>query len=212
MIAAALSVAVSAVFSGVLARRWPGRRRPHEAAWAVGLAMFAVAAAGGLARQLSGVTELNYKTFYLFGALLNVPWLALGTLFLLAPRTVARRVLWGLVAFSALCVVAIAISPVDLAKAADTGKGFDAAPLPRYLALISNVAGTIVLAGGALWSAWVFLRRRHNGRRALGNVVIAAGVIVVAAGGTAAFTGASGILEWTNFLGVLVMFAGFLLI
>jgi drug/metabolite transporter (DMT)-like permease len=63
-----------------------------------------------------------------------------------------------------------------------------------------------------LWSAWIFLRKRHNGRRALANVVIAVGVLIVAAGGTAAFTGLGGVLEYTNLLGLAVMFAGFLLI
>ena len=45
----------------------------------------------------------------------------------------------------------------------------------------------------------------------MANVVIAAGVFIAAAGGTAAFTGASGILELTNLIGVSVMFVGFLL-
>ena len=33
-----------------------------------------------------------------------------------------------------------------------------------------------------------------------------------ALGGTAAFTGASGVVEWTNFVGVTFIFAGFLLV
>ena len=64
----------------------------------------------------------------------------------------------------------------------------------------------------ALWSAWRFLRARHEGRRALANVIIAAGVLVAAAGGTAAFTGASGVVEWTNLAGVSLIFVGFLLV
>ena len=68
------------------------------------------------------------------------------------------------------------------------------------------------LVGGALWSAYVFLTRRHEGRRALANVIIACGVLVAAAGGTAAFTGATGIVEWTNFVGVTLIFVGFLLV
>jgi hypothetical protein len=68
-----------------------------------------------------------------------------------------------------------------------------------------------VLIGGALWSAWVFFRRRNEGRRALANAVIAVGVLIAALGGTVAFTGASGVLELTNLIGVSVMFVGFLL-
>ena len=68
-----------------------------------------------------------------------------------------------------------------------------------------------MLIGGALWSAWQFASKRHNGRRALSNVIIALGVIIVAVGGTVTFTGANGILEYTNLAGLAVMFAGFLL-
>ena len=42
-------------------------------------------------------------------------------------------------------------------------------------------------------------------------MLIAAGVLVAAAGGTAAFTGASGVVEWTNFAGISLIFGGFLL-
>ena len=100
---------------------------------------------------------------------------------------------------------------IDIAVAVDTGKGFPDGSLPRILAAIGSGVGSLVLIGGALWSAWVFLRRRDQGRRALANAVIALGVFIAAAGGTVAFTGASGILELTNLIGVSVMFVGFLL-
>jgi len=209
--AAALSALVSAVFAVVMGARYLTRRKPHQLAWTVGLAMFAAAAVAGALARTAGATETEYRVFYLFGAILNVAWLALGTLYLLAPR-VARWALWGVLAISVVAAVAVFTSPVNLSAAVDTGKGFDAAPLPRILAAIGSGVGSVVLIGGALWSAWVFLRRRHEGRRALGNVIIAVGVFVAAAGGTAAFTGASGVVEWTNFAGVTLIFIGFLLV
>jgi hypothetical protein len=69
-----------------------------------------------------------------------------------------------------------------------------------------------VLFGGAIWSAFGFMRRRQQGRRALANVLIAAGVLVAAFGGAAAFTGASGFVEWTNLVAISLIFAGFLLV
>ena len=211
MIAAVLSAVVSAVFAGVLALRYARRRRPHQLVWTIGLAMFTLAAAAGVLARSGGATEVEYRLFYLFGAILNVAWLALGTTYLLAPRA-ARRALWGLLAFTVLASVAVFASPVDLSAAADTGKGFDRAPLPRILAGLGSGLGSLVLVAGALWSAWRFLRARHEGRRALANVIIAAGVLVAAAGGTAAFTGASGVVEWTNLAGVSLIFVGFLLV
>ena len=211
MSAAALSALVSAVFAVVMGARYVRRRRAHQLAWTIGLAMFAAAAVAGAMARMAGATESEYRVFYLFGAILNVAWLALGTLFLLVPR-VARWAVWGVVALTVIAAGAVLTAPVNLDAAVDTGRGFDAAPLPRILAGIGSGLGSVILIGGALWSAWVFLRRRHEGRRALGNVIIAAGVLVAAAGGTAAFTGASGVVEWTNFAGVTLIFVGFLLV
>jgi len=129
VIAAVLSAVVSAVFAGVLALRYARRRRPHQLVWTIGLAMFTLAAAAGVLARSGGATEAEYRLFYLFGAILNVAWLALGTTYLLAPRA-ARRALWGLLAFTALASVAVFASPVDLSAAADTGKGFDRASSP----------------------------------------------------------------------------------
>ena len=211
MTAAALSAIVSAVFAAVMGARYLSRRRAHQLAWTIGLAMFAAAAVAGALARSGGATEAEYRVFYLFGAILNVAWLALGTVFLLVPR-VARWALWGVLALTIVAALAVFTSPVDLSAAVDTGRGFDQAPLPRILAGIGSGIGSVILIGGALWSAWVFLRRRHEGRRALGNVIIAIGVLVAAAGGTAAFTGASGVVEWTNFAGVTLIFVGFLLV
>ncbi len=205
-----VTATVSAAFALAVALRYGRSRRAALLAWAIGLAMFAVAAlAGGLARA-GDATEAEYRVFYLFGGILNVAWLALGTVLIVAPRA-GRATLALVAALTLVAAYAVFTTPVDLRVALDTGRGFPDGSLPRILAAIGSGAGSLALIGGALWSAWVFLRRRHNGRRALSNVVIAAGVLIVAAGGTATFTGASGILELTNLVGVSVMFAGFLL-
>ena len=191
--------------------RWQARRRRHEAAWSVALLLFAVAAGALAAGAQGGWSGPVFRVFYLFGAITNVAWLALGTVFIVAPRFGRVALLMVL----ALCVVAayaVFASPVNIAVAVDTGKGYPDGSLPRILAAIGSGVGSLVLIGGALWSAWVFLRRRNQGRRAVANAVIAIGVFIVAAGGTVAFTGASGILELTNLVGVSVMFVGFLLI
>jgi len=206
-----ITVFVSGAFAVAVAMQYARKRRPSQLAWAIGLVLFTVAAFMGYLARSGGATELEYRLFYLFGAIANVAWLALGTLFIVAPRY-GRAALALVLALSAVAVYAVFASPVDIAVAVDTGKGYPDGSLPRILAAIGSGVGSIVLFGGALWSAWVFFRRRNQGRRAVANAVIAVGVLIVAAGGTVAFTGASGILEATNLLGVSVMFVGFLLI
>lgn len=208
-----LTALVAGVFAVVVAVHHARTRRTALLAWAVGLAMFAVASvAGGLARSTVPTTG-EYRTFYLFGAILNVAWLGLGTVLLL----VASRT-WRLVAFafvlvlSAVSLYAVLATSVDLSVAIATGRGFPDGSAPRILAGVGSGLGSVALIGGALWSAWIFFRKRQNGRRAIANVIIAVGVFVVAAGGTVTLTGANNVLEVTNLVGIAVMFAGFLLV
>jgi len=208
----AITALVAAAFAIVVLRQYLGHHKTYQLMWAVGFAMFAVAAFAGYLARSGGTTETEYRFFYLFGAILNVAWLALGTVYLLAPRRWANVALGVVIVLSLLGTYAVVAAPINLASAADNGKGYPDGSLSRILAGVGSGLGSIVLIGGALWSAWIFLRRRHNGRRALANVIIAVGVFIVAAGGTATFTGASGVLELANLVGLAVMFAGFLLI
>jgi hypothetical protein len=205
-----ITTLVSGAFAVAVAMQYLRKRRPSQAAWAVGLLLFTIAAFMGFLARSSGASEIEYRLFYLFGAIANVAWLALGTVYIVAPRF-GRVALGVVLALCAVAAYAVFASPVDIAVAVDTGKGYPDGSLPRILAAIGSGVGSLVLIGGALWSAWVFFRRRHQGRRALANAIIAVGVFVVAAGGTVAFTGASGILELTNLLGISIMFVGFLL-
>ena len=209
---AVLATVVSAVFALVVLRQYLRQRKPYQLMWAIGLFLFAIAAGAGALARGGGVNATEYRVFYLFGAILNVAWLGLGTVYLLAGRRWASVALAAVGLLSVVAAFAVFAAPVDVAAAADSGRGFQDAPLPRILAGIGSGVGSVVLIGGALWSAWVFLQRRRNGRRAVANIVIAVGVLIVAVGGTATFTGASGVLELTNLVGISVMFAGFLLV
>ena len=207
-----ITAVLAAAFAIVVLARYVRSRRLALLGWALGLVMFAVAAfAGGLAR--SGTpTPGEYRTFYLFGAILNVAWLGLGTALLLsASRTWRNAAIALVLLLSAVSLYAVFTTPVNLTAAMATGRGFPDGSLPRILAGVGSGVGSLVLIGGALWSAWVFFRRRHSGRRAVSNVIIAIGVLIAAAGGTATLTGANNILEVTNLLGIAVMFGGFLL-
>jgi hypothetical protein len=208
----AITALVAAVFALVVLRQYAGHRKTYQLMWATGFGMFAVAAFAGYLARSGGATDTEYRLFYLFGAILNVAWLALGTVYLLAPRRWARLALVAVALLSAVAAYAVFAPPVDLAAGVAGRPAYPNGSLPRLLALIGSGVGSVVLIGGALWSAWIFLRKRHNGRRALANVIIAVGVFIVAFGGTAAFTGLGGILELTNLIGLAVIFAGFLLI
>ena len=80
----------------------------------------------------------------------------------------------------------------------------------RVLTPFFNLYGTVTLVGGALYSAWVFWRRRILLHRTLGNILIAAGAILPAFGGTFSRMGVPVALYIGEFFGVILLFAGFL--
>ena len=81
LVASLVATAVSGVFTVRLASRWVagGRRNPALLAWTISLAMFAIASLMLLAGTIVGWSVATFHVFYLFGAVLTVPWLALGS-------------------------------------------------------------------------------------------------------------------------------------
>lgn len=81
LLAALVASVVSGIFCHRLFRRWDrgGRRNPALLAWTISLGMFSIASVALLVGVVVGWSPPVFRTFYLFGAVLNVPWLALGS-------------------------------------------------------------------------------------------------------------------------------------
>lgn len=216
-----LAAALSAAFAAVVAARWQATRRPAFAGWAVGLAVFAAAAAVQAVGEKRGFDGALFRAFYLLGGILGVAYLALGTVYLMLPRRRADAVAAALAAVTVASAVAVSLAPVDTAQLstasgvigdAFTGWG---SPVARSLAGVLNVLGTLVLVGGSAWSAWRFWRERAGIDRVVCNVLLTAGALVVASGLTAArvrsdAAGGLSALGGYEAVGIAVMFAGFL--
>ncbi len=78
------------------------------------------------------------------------------------------------------------------------------------LTILLNIYGTVTLVGGAIYSAFIFLRKRVLANRMFGNILIAAGAMMPALGGTFLKAGLADWLYLSEFLGVILMYAGFL--
>ena len=72
-----------------------------------------------------------------------------------------------------------------------------------------NIYGTVTLTGGALYSAWLFWRKRVLPNRMVGNILIAAGAMAPSFGGALNRFGLPG-LYIGEFIGVFLMYIGFL--
>jgi uncharacterized protein YkwD len=218
---AAAATLVSLAFALSTLERWVARHKRHEGAWTVSLFMFAAGSAALWWGAAAGWDEWSFKAFYLFGAILNVPFLALGTVELLAGPAHGRRWTAIVAMLSAFCAGLIVSAPL-LAPIAAEGlpqgrEVFEAGP--RIAAAVASGVGATVIIGGALWSAWRLLRHRRQtpsgvpaGRLALANLFIALGTLVLSAGGLLN----SVVDEMDGFaislvVGISVVFIGFLL-
>lgn len=204
-------------FALSLFRRWRVSRRPYLRSWALSLLFFAAGSAClWYAEAFGGWTSPVFRGYYIFGALLSVPWLALGELELLAPPKVTRVLLAFLVLFSLDAAITIGASPF-VHGGAIGGYAVPAGTdwfgvLPRVLVVVSNAAGTLVVVGGTIWSG---LRSRGRGpaarARFRGTLVITVGVLIAASGGALTFLSKVNSQAVTLTTGVAVMYAGFVL-
>lgn len=208
---AAAAALVAVAFALSTFERWLLRRRRHELAWSIALVLFALAAGGLGAGVGVGWSQPVFRWFYFFGAIANVPVLALGTVYLLrGPRRGDRwsaMVALG-VAFAGGVVAVAPMTPIDPDALIPQGSDVFGV-LPRVLAAVASAGGALVIFLGAAWSAVRF--RRTARRMVVANVLIAAGTAILSA---------SGLLnsvadEMTAFAvtlvaGVSVLFAGFL--
>jgi hypothetical protein len=207
-----VAAAASAAFAVAVLRQYAARRRPYQLAWGIALSMFTVASLALTAGVVAGWSPVSFKLYYLFGAVLNVPWLALGTVELLAGPAARRAYLAALAAFTLVSVVLVGLARVSAADLAGRllpeGKEF----LPvavRVLAVVGNSVGTLVVVGGAVASGLAMRSRRDLRPRFEGTLLIALGVLLAASGGVLAFLASSDKLALGLAVGASVMYLGF---
>lgn len=207
-----LSAIISFAFATMVLGQYLSRRKAHQAVWAFGLFSYGI---GALSEFLFGIGMQNlviYGAWYIFGAFFVAAYLGMGTVYLMAPRRAAHVVMALLAALSLVAISLVLTASVDTsqltASGTLTGKG-----MPNYVRLLTpvfNVFGTVALAGGAALSAWIFWRRRIMPQRVVSNVLIAAGAMMPAIGGSLLRLGVPELFYLFEFLGVTVIFAGFL--
>lgn len=220
---AATATLVALAFAGSTYERWLARRRRHDLAWSLSLVFFASGALALWAGAALGWDNVTFRLFYLFGAVLNVPFLALGTVYLLGgqrrgDRWAAAVALAGAFAAGVVLVTPLRgqIDPDVLPRGSDV---FGA--LPRVLAAVASGVGASVVFGGAIWTAVRLLRGRRlpsgrpspaaPGRLAAGNLLIAAGTAVLSTSGLLnSVLGEMDAFAVTLTVGVTVLFVGFL--
>lgn len=184
---AVLAGVAATAFTWDLAIDHRRRPRPHVAAYAVGMAMFAAATwalAIGLGWEWSGPV---YRIFFLFGAVLNILYLALGSMYLVVGRRSGTVMFLAVGAISAIATTLVTTVRFDRPLPAGGIPAEIFPPIadgfgPRLLAAIGGGLGGSILILLALVSVFRFWR--SDRRIIVASLLIMAGTLAAATGGT----------------------------
>jgi len=210
-----LATAVATVFAQQTLVRWSTTRRPYHGAWTFALALFALASAALATGTSTEWDAGTYRIFFLLGAILNVPWLALGTVYLLASERAGRTTRAVLLVFTGFATGVMLTTPVHgtFSSTAIPVASEHFGAMPRALAGIGSGVGATVVLAGAVWSAVRFAKRRSEpgaSRLMASNILIAAGTLVLASGGLLqGFVGKDEAFALSLALGIVVIYVGF---
>ncbi len=207
-----LSSAIVFVFAGLVLHRYVRRRGPHLLLWGLGLIMYGIGATCEAYYTAFGWSPLIFRLWYLFGAMLVAAWLGQGTVYLLAPRKWANALMLILAVsslYGLLRVFSAQLDPNLMPAGELSGRAITTGGV-RILTPFFNLYGTVTLVGGAVYSAWIFWRKRILPHRAIGNVLIAVGAMAPALSGLLSRLGLSGYLYLGELMGAILMFLGFL--
>lgn len=228
-----ISVVVSFVLTVMVFKQYAARRKPYQLMWGMAFLMFSIASLAETVALSSGWTPVLLKTYYLFGASLLVGYLGLGTIYLLWGGKLAQISLGIVLVLSVISVGLIfqaqandaniaKLNQTIVAKAQtanyETGEvkvadGLDKHWLLRAITIALNIIGSLVLIGGAGYSAFNAFKKGAPKNIFYGTGLIAAGSFVIASGGTAAGIGGFAgqiVLSAAIAVGIIIMFAGFL--
>lgn len=214
-----LSTLVTFAFAIAVVNRYRQKKGIHLLLWTIGLVLYGL---GTLTEVMMTFTFNAFllKVWYLTGAMLTAAWLGQGTVYLLVRRRgVAQLSTWVLAAVSFIALVLIIFAPITAVAAGfNTGQPVSIqykeilvrSPAVTALTILLNLYGTVTLVGGAIYSAFLFWRKKVLANRMLGNLLIAAGALLPASAGSFVKAGLVDYLYISEFLGVMLMYAGFM--
>lgn len=206
-----ISSVVSAMCAIVVASDARRKPRPDKIIWTLAFLMFALAAGADAAGRAIGWTPWLARLYYATGPALVVAYLAIGQLYLLTPRAMARFGVGGTMLVTALWVTMVWSAPIDSAQlAADGWDAIERGPEMVAITIAINSIGTAIIVGGTAYSALRFWRTGVMRNRMIGCAFICAGTLAVAAGGSLTRLGHYEYLYIAMSIGVGLILAGVL--
>jgi len=217
-----LSAGLMIVFAIFVLNRYISSNKMHFFFWGIGLLMFSIGSLSEIYLSIQW-NRLAFFFWYFFGAVLNAAWIGQGTIYLLLTKKWIKPTVTLLLvgSLSALIIMIQTMSMLDISQftsnIAISDQYRDIIPAPneggtiRLLTPFFNVYGATALVGGAVWSAYLFWRKRVLPNRVIGNILIALGAIIIS---IASILTRMGLSEWWylgELLAATLLFAGFIL-
>lgn len=202
----------SGVFFVVLIRRYLAKGKgAHLLWWAAGVFSYGLGTGLESAVTILGNSPGLNKAWYIAGALFGGYPLAQGTVYLLLSRRVAHTLTAASLPLILILSTLVILSPVNMDALESHRPGGAALGWQwiRPLTPIVNGYAALFLIGGATLSAWRFARHRATGHRAVGNTLIAVGALLPGIGGGMAKAGIVEALYIGEFLGLILIWAGY---
>jgi hypothetical protein len=202
---------VAVAFSVVLFRRWHTRGGTHLMWWAIGALTYGLGTITESLTTLTGWHEGIFRAWYITGALLGGAPLAQGSVYLHMGKSRADKLSVVLVATILIASACVLLSPINYAlvepyRLSGRVLGW---PWVRAFSPFLNIYAFVFLVGGAVVSAWGYAKKRETWHRFIGNVYIAVGGLLPGIGGTATRFGHVEVLYVTEFIGLVMIFAGY---
>lgn len=205
-----MSSIIALIFAIIVLDQFFAKRKSYQLVWAIGLFMYFISTGAEFWVGAWGLNQVIYRLWYLFGAIFVAAYLGMGTLYLLISRRTAHIIMVILLVVSVYAVFRVFTASIDLSSL-QTLSGRAMPTGVRLMTPFLNSFGTIALVGGAIYSAWVFWRRRIMPHRVVSNVLIAVGAMLPAFGGTLMrLTDSLTAFYLLELLGIIIIFTGFL--
>jgi hypothetical protein len=195
----------------VLYNHWNrNKNSTHVFWWMIGVLTYVAGTITESINVLIGFSIVNFKAWYITGALLGGAPLAQGTVYLLCKRKTANLLTVILITVILTASVFVILSPVntELITRKLSGKilGWK---FIRYMTPFINLYAFIFLVGGAIYSAIKYANSVQYKKRFTGNLLIALGGLLPGIGGSFTKFGYVEVLFVTELIGLVFIYLGY---
>ena len=202
---------MAAFFATIVLRRYAAKGGTHLWWWGIGMVTYGIGTLTESLTTLLGWQEPVFRAWYITGALLGGAPLAHGSVYLLMKRTTANLLTIALVTAVTVASVFVLLTPINYAVVDPvrlSGRVMQWQWVRSFSPFINLYAATFLI-GGAVVSAARFRTVSEKRGKYVGNIFIAIGALLPGIGGTFTRFGYVEVLYVTEFVGLLLIYAGY---